>query len=47
MNDMLNHSDWNRLVLQEVDETCWHVQLLDAVDLSDLFEVSSDGESAL
>ena len=43
----LQDSDWHWLVLQEVNETCWHVQLLDTVDLVDLFEVTPDSESAL
>lgn len=43
----LQISDWDCLVLQEVNETCWHVQMLDTLDLVDLFEVSSDSESAL
>lgn len=34
-------------MLQEVDETSWHFQLVDTVDLVDLSEVSSDSESAL
>lgn len=43
----LQNSDWDWLVLQEVNETCWHFQLVDAMDLVDLFEVTSDSESAL
>lgn len=46
-SECLQDSDWDWFVLQEVDETSWHFQLVDAVDLVDLSEVSSDGESAL
>lgn len=34
-------------MLQEVEETLGHLQLVDAVDLVDLSEVSADSESAL
>lgn len=34
-------------MLQEGFQTGWHVQLVDAVDLVDAFQVSSYGKSAL
>lgn len=37
----------SRLVLQEVEEARRHLQLVDAVDLVDLSEVSAHGQSAL
>lgn len=43
----LQDGNRDRLVLQEVEETRRHLQLVDAVDLVDLSEVSADGESAL
>lgn len=34
-------------MLQKVNKTSWHFQLINTVDLVDRLEVSSDGEAAL
>lgn len=43
----LQDGNWSRLVLQEVEEARRHLQLVDAVDLVDLSEVSAHSQSAL